>query len=444
MKKLLFALMICTLASFNQVFAAEAVPEAVKECAGNEVKLMVDSPVMNACGVIKDIDEGGGVCPIIDNGYTLVPIRAVIEAFGGNVYWNGERQEVNVSIRENTVIMTINSEQAAVYGDDGVRNTVILPVAPKIIDGRTMLPLRFVSENCGLNIDWEEQSRLITITQPLSDTVTFANVDGNFSPIDNFADIRMGGNDTAVYNNGKNNYSITTDIVSTETVDWSGVSEYDFYNADTSLSSITINGTEYSVLNVFNLEYVCIADLFGDGDGFEIAVIDSGMSSDYSVTVYTYNDSLGLTVVDTYEGMAYSYYENGTATVYCDGKGCIINQYTGFTSPMYALCTNTIRKTSDMTECEVSMLDEDVIGKELVFGRDLFAYYVQVGDYPQDFNGIWELYSDETLTTVTKGTPVIIDNMEYYYDETTGERYIMGYYARINGKKYVMGLQYAG
>ncbi len=442
MKKLLFVLMICTLVSLNQVFAAETIPDTVKECAGNETKMVVGSPVMNACGVIKEIDEGGSVCPIIDSGYTLVPIRAVIEAFGGGVYWDGDRQEVNVFIRENAVIMTINSEQAEVYSGD-VRNTVTLPVAPKIIDGRTMLPLRFVSENCGLKVDWDEQSHLITITQPKSEPVTFANVDGSFYPIGDMFDMRLGADDAAVYSYGENSYRIETDIVSTEAVEWES-GEFDFYNPQTTLSTVSINGEKYSVSNVFNLEYVGVADLTSNMDGFEIIIIDSGMSSDYTADIYTYNNSLGLSHIGSYSGMAYNYYENGTATVYCDGSGRIINQYTGFTAPMYALCTNTVRGDSEMTECEVNIFDEDVIGKELVFGGDLFASYIEVGDYPENFSDIWSLYTEDALTTVTKGTPVVIDNIRFHYDESDGERYIMGYYVRIDGKKYVMELQYAG
>ena len=265
---------------------------------------------------------------------------------------------------------------------------------------------------------------------------TFANFEGEFYPIGDLFDIRIGAKMYQTYEHGGENHMLETNIISTEQIEWNG--EGDFYDIEQSLSSIRVDGEEYKIHNVFNLEYVGVADLNPAVDGFEIAVIDNGVSDDLSVALYTF-DGENLSYINTYGGTTYEYYENGTGTVYCDGNGHIINQYIGFTEPMYAYSVDSFFDGGS----GVTVLEPDIIGKELKLRRDLYAYYIPVDEYPGNFNDIWD-YTDEQLTTVAKDTPVIIDEIAYMYDEETGERYVLGYYARIDGSKYVIQLQYAG
>lgn len=437
MKKLLFAIIMTAVMSVGTACAA-----GIDECEGNQVKLQIDNPMMNVCGVVKEVDEGRGTVPMLDNGHTLVPIRAIIEAFGGYVGWEEETSSVYVELRGKSAKVTVDSPDAVLYKDGG-EEVVTLSAAPKIVNGRTMLPLRFISESVGLTVDWNGDERVITITLPKSAPVSFANVGGEFYPIGDLLDVRIGAKDMAVYSCGGEDHMVKTNIVSTETVEWELGVIYDFYDPETSLSSITVDGTEFKIPNVFNLEYVGVADLSSNADGFEIVVVDSGVSDDYSAMVLTYNDD-EIVCTNIYGGMTYDYYANGTGTVYCDGKGNFVDNYIGFTEPMYAFDVTSIRGGKNDFVGEVNVFEPDVIGKELVFGRDLFAYYIEVDEYPQEFEDVWSLYSEHTLKTVKKGTPVIVDDIKYWYDEETGERYLTGYYARVNGKKCVIQLQYAG
>lgn len=436
MKKILFMLLAMMLLASGSVSAA-----GIEECGGNEVKLQIGNPVMNACGMIKEIDEGRGTAPIIDNDTTLVPARAVIEAFGGYISWDEESRAVYVNLRGKSSKVTIDSTEAVVYTDD-VEEIVSLATAPKIINDRTMLPLRFISESVGLLVDWNGDEKVITVSQPKSQPVKFANVEGEFYPIGDLFDIHMDANDTTEYSYGGKKYEIKTNINNLEDIDWSMV-EYNDYDTEVSISSISVDGTEYHIPNVFNLEYVGVADISSGADGFEIVVVDSGLSDDYTVTVFTYNQ-YGLVWTNIYEGMTYEFYTNGTGTVYCDKIGNIINQYIGFTDPMYAFRIDTIKGGDGNVplEGEVTVLEPDVVGKEMVFGIDLFAYYFEVEEYPADFYDAWNMQGE--LKTVNKGTSVIIDEIKYWYDEETGERSVLGYYARVDGKKCVIHLHYAG
>ena len=56
------------------------------------VSLQIDNPVMQVNGVRTQIDPGRETAPVVTNGRTLVPIRAIVEAFGGTVGWNGDTQ----------------------------------------------------------------------------------------------------------------------------------------------------------------------------------------------------------------------------------------------------------------------------------------------------------------------------------------------------------------
>ena len=122
------------------------------------IVLRIDSPIMTVDGEEKSIDENG-TSPIIISGRTLVPIRAIIEEMGGSVEWNNDTKEVTLSYKSDIIKLTIDSLTA--YFND---NENTLDSTPAVIGGRTMLPIRFISESFGFNVDWNADARTITIT----------------------------------------------------------------------------------------------------------------------------------------------------------------------------------------------------------------------------------------------------------------------------------------
>lgn len=61
------------------------------------ISLQIDNPIMTVNGQQKEIDPGMGTTPVIINGRTLLPIRAVVEGMGGNAEWNNDTQTVTLS-----------------------------------------------------------------------------------------------------------------------------------------------------------------------------------------------------------------------------------------------------------------------------------------------------------------------------------------------------------
>ncbi len=128
--------------------------------------MQIDNPVMTVNGTQQEIDPGRGTAPVIVNDRTLVPIRAIIEAMGGTVEWNGDTQTASLTYGGDEIRLTIDSMTA--YLNDKA-NT--LDTASTIINERTMLPIRFIAESFKFNVDWSENERLITITKAADEPV---------------------------------------------------------------------------------------------------------------------------------------------------------------------------------------------------------------------------------------------------------------------------------
>jgi tetratricopeptide (TPR) repeat protein len=98
------------------------------------------------------------VRPVIQNGRTLVPIRAISETMGAKVDFNAKQQMVIVNNGNINVNLYLNNKIALVNG-----KKVVLDEPAKVINKRTMIPLRFVSENLGAAVEYDPQSQTITV-----------------------------------------------------------------------------------------------------------------------------------------------------------------------------------------------------------------------------------------------------------------------------------------
>lgn len=96
---------------------------------------------------------------VIEKGRTLIPLRGVFEALGAEVNWNGKNQTIEVKRNQTKVWLKIGSKQAKVNG-----KTVHLATPAKFNkNGRTIVPLRFISEALGESVIWEEYTQAIYI-----------------------------------------------------------------------------------------------------------------------------------------------------------------------------------------------------------------------------------------------------------------------------------------
>lgn len=98
--------------------------------------------------------------PTIQDGRTLVPLRPVFEALGADVRWDEYTRTVT-AIKAGTEIRLVTGGQAYKNG-----SPVILDVPATIIDDRTMVPLRFVSEALGSMVAWDAATQTVNIISP--------------------------------------------------------------------------------------------------------------------------------------------------------------------------------------------------------------------------------------------------------------------------------------
>lgn len=96
--------------------------------------------------------------PVIINGRTLVPLRALLEEMGATVEWDGITKAVKTRRGNTNIIMKISSDNATVNG-----NTVKLDVPAQLIDGVTYIPARFVGESFNYKVLWIQKTKTILI-----------------------------------------------------------------------------------------------------------------------------------------------------------------------------------------------------------------------------------------------------------------------------------------
>jgi thiosulfate/3-mercaptopyruvate sulfurtransferase len=103
------------------------------------------------------------VAPIMRAGRVLVPFRALFEAFGATVGWVDATATVTGQLGGTTISMVLNRPEATVNG-----RTVRLDVAPIAVSGRTLVPLRFVAENLGADVRWDEATQSVIVVRQVA------------------------------------------------------------------------------------------------------------------------------------------------------------------------------------------------------------------------------------------------------------------------------------
>ena len=98
------------------------------------------------------------VAPQIIDGRTMVPLRFVGETLGAGVDWNGESRQITYSVGERRILLTVGLQTATVDG----RN-VEIDTPPVIIQDRTMVPVRFVSQWLGALVNWDDTDKRVEI-----------------------------------------------------------------------------------------------------------------------------------------------------------------------------------------------------------------------------------------------------------------------------------------
>jgi len=127
--------------------------------SGHTMVLTIDIKTMTVDGARVTLDAPAALL----EDRTLVPLRALVEHLGGTISWNAKTRQVILKTRGATMILTIGKSTALVNGKLLAIDPKNSKVVPILSSSRTMLPLRFVAENLGLQVEWDAKTRTITV-----------------------------------------------------------------------------------------------------------------------------------------------------------------------------------------------------------------------------------------------------------------------------------------
>jgi hypothetical protein len=124
--------------------------------AQNNINVVVDGQSVN----FRDVQ------PMMMQGRVFVPLRGVFEQMGADVYWNAPQNTVTATRGARQVRLQIGDTRADVDG-----RQVMLDSPARLVQGRTMVPLRFISEALGAEVTWHENRREVAIQTRDSATI---------------------------------------------------------------------------------------------------------------------------------------------------------------------------------------------------------------------------------------------------------------------------------
>ena len=111
--------------------------------------------------------------PTIIDGRTLVPVRAIFEALGATVEWDNATRTATGTRGEDVVSVQIGHTTAYINGEEKT-----LDVPAQIINNRTMVPARFVSEALGCKVTWYGKSKTAAVADQLKDQPLYVTPTG--------------------------------------------------------------------------------------------------------------------------------------------------------------------------------------------------------------------------------------------------------------------------
>ncbi|WP_138493699.1 copper amine oxidase N-terminal domain-containing protein [Paenibacillus pinistramenti] len=247
---------------------------------------VIAPPQVHAASAIKIYIDGTELvtdqAPVVSGSRTFVPLRGIFEALDADVLWDQRSQTVTSYKDDTTVVLTLGSRTATINGE-----VVSLDSPAFSRNGRTLVPLRFVSEALGQTVDWQPASRIVIIhTNGDSGEVTPGTVD-SVSYVSARVTGQNGNGSDVVVNFARPDYTANITgyrIFIVKAADASGFTE---------AKALRVNGSNYTaVSSAGGDQSVSLTAQTRDVDGnilaadssYKVFVMTLGNSGDYALS----------------------------------------------------------------------------------------------------------------------------------------------------------------
>jgi len=122
-----------------------------EEAIKNRVLVLIDGKYLHTVA-------GTGTEPFIENGRTMIPLKAIADAFGFEVDWEQSEEKITLTKDDKTIILHIGKPEIMVDGE----TLYFEDAVPMIKNSRTFLPVGKIAEILGVQVEWDGDTRTAT------------------------------------------------------------------------------------------------------------------------------------------------------------------------------------------------------------------------------------------------------------------------------------------
>lgn len=272
--------------------------------------------------------------PYIDNGRTMVPMRKIFESLNSTVNWNSDTQTINAVKGESEIVLQIGNAEIIKNGVSEYMDAV-----PKVVNGTTFVPLRFVSQALDTEVQWSQYTKSVFVNSPkMYDFHGFlaASAPAGYNHVSDYSKYNMNSYENSLGGELISTLGYITGVSEDNNVVYAILEDY--YNPLNKWVIFIGTAESCSCEKVYSIlinKYMSVGGIYmGYADEFNIPAIKMECVCIYDDYDYTYED------------LMYSEYfsQQGTVTLYdlvnntieVNSKDIELYAYTGWsTEPQY-------------------------------------------------------------------------------------------------------------
>lgn len=137
------------------------------EGTANQAKNYGQEKKLEECIRVRGMNMKFDVPPVIKEGRTLIPVRAIMNGLGADVQWDQETNTVTITRDDVTIVLNLETGDTAVNGE-----SITLDVPAQVLSNRTFVPLRFIAQTLGEKVSYNEETGEVDIGEDTEDEDT--------------------------------------------------------------------------------------------------------------------------------------------------------------------------------------------------------------------------------------------------------------------------------